>query len=64
MESCAEGIRGRHPGRMRYYWWRGSLGMVRMTLGLAWAVDPFVEHYHRERNYQGLDNRIIQADFE
>jgi putative transposase len=25
------------------------------------AVHEFVEHYHRERNHQGLDNRLIQA---
>ena len=24
------------------------------------AVDEYVEHYHRERNHQGLDNRLIQ----
>ena len=23
------------------------------------AVTEFVEHYHRERNHQGLDNRLI-----
>jgi transposase InsO family protein len=23
------------------------------------AVHEFVEHYHRERNHQGLDNRLI-----
>jgi transposase InsO family protein len=25
------------------------------------AVDEYVEHYHRERNHQGLDNRLIAA---
>jgi hypothetical protein len=24
------------------------------------AVREYVEHYHRERNHQGLDNRLIQ----
>jgi transposase InsO family protein len=27
--------------------------------GLIRAVDEFVVHYHRERNHQGLDNRLI-----
>ena len=26
------------------------------------AIDEFVEHYHRERNHQGLGNRLIDAD--
>jgi putative transposase len=26
------------------------------------AVTEFVEHYHRERNHQGLDNRLIEGD--
>jgi putative transposase len=26
------------------------------------AVDQFCEHYHRERNHQGLENRIIEPD--
>ena len=25
------------------------------------AVTEFVEHYHRERNHQGLDNRLISG---
>jgi hypothetical protein len=24
-----------------------------------WAVAEYVEHYHEERNHQGLDNRFI-----
>jgi len=28
---------------------------------LRLAVSEFVEHYHRERNHQGLDNRLIIA---
>jgi transposase-like protein len=28
------------------------------------AIDQFVEHYHRERNHQGLENKIIEPDFE
>jgi putative transposase len=27
------------------------------------AVDQFCEHYHRERNHQGLENRIIEPAF-
>jgi hypothetical protein len=26
------------------------------------AVGEFVEHYHRERNHQGLGNRLIAPD--
>jgi putative transposase len=26
------------------------------------AIHEFVEHYHRERNHQGLGNRLIIAD--
>jgi transposase InsO family protein len=26
------------------------------------ALHEFVEHYHRERNHQGLDNRLIIED--
>ena len=25
------------------------------------VITEFVEHYHRERNHQGLDNRLIAA---
>ena len=25
------------------------------------AVAEYVEHYHRERNHQGIDNRLIHA---
>ena len=28
------------------------------------AIDQFCEHYHRERNHQGLENNIIQPAFE
>ena len=28
---------------------------------LRQAIHEFVEHYHRERNHQGLGNRLIQA---
>ena len=28
---------------------------------LRTAVSEYVEHYHRERNHQGLANRLIQA---
>ena len=27
------------------------------------AVDQFAEHYHRERNHQGLESRIIEPEF-
>ena len=25
------------------------------------ALQEFVDHYHRERNHQGLDNRLIES---
>jgi hypothetical protein len=28
-----------------------------------YAISEFAEHYHRERNHQGLDNRIIRPEF-
>ena len=28
------------------------------------AVDQFCEHYHGERNHQGLGNKIIEPDFD
>ena len=30
---------------------------------LRGAVDQFWEHYHRDRNHQGLESRIIEPDF-
>ena len=30
---------------------------------LCRAVTEFVSHYNRERNHQGLDNKIIQPEF-
>jgi transposase InsO family protein len=30
---------------------------------LRHAISEFAEHYHRERNHQGLDNRIIRPEF-
>ena len=27
------------------------------------AADQFCEHYHQERNHQGLENRIIEPEF-
>ena len=30
---------------------------------LGRAVAQFCEHYHRERNHQGLENNIIDPDF-
>ena len=29
---------------------------------LRHAIREYVEHYHIERNHQGLDNHLIQAD--
>jgi putative transposase len=26
-----------------------------------WALKEFVDHYHRERNHQGLENRLIEG---
>ncbi len=26
------------------------------------AIAEFISHYHRERNHQGLDNALIEAD--
>ena len=28
---------------------------------LRFAVGQFVEHYHRERNHQGMGNRLIRT---
>ncbi len=30
---------------------------------LRYAIDEYVEHYHEERNHQGLENRIIRHQF-
>ncbi len=27
------------------------------------AIDQFCDHYHRERNHQGLENKIIELEF-
>jgi putative transposase len=27
------------------------------------TVDQFCDHYHRERNHQGLENKIIEPEF-
>ena len=32
-------------------------------VSLRTAVDQFCEHYHRERNHQGLENKIIEPEF-
>ena len=29
---------------------------------LGRSITEFLTHYHRERNHQGLDNRLIDAD--
>ena len=26
------------------------------------AISEFVDHYHRERNHQGLENQLIEAE--
>jgi hypothetical protein len=31
---------------------------------LRHAIKQYVEHYHRERNHQGLESRIIQPQFQ
>ena len=31
---------------------------------LRYVIREYVEHYHQERNHQGLDNRIIDPEFE
>lgn len=28
------------------------------------TLSEFVEHYHKERNHQGIDNKILQPDFD
>ena len=42
-------------------------GLDRMILigepSLRRAVDQFCEHYHQQRNHQGLENNIIQPAF-
>jgi putative transposase len=44
----------------------GCLGrMILIGEGsLRRAVDQFCEHYHGERNHQGLGNKIIEPDFD
>ncbi len=27
------------------------------------AIDQYCDHYHRERNHQGLENKIIESEF-
>lgn len=29
---------------------------------LSYAIDPYLTHYHTERNHQGLDNQLIAPD--
>jgi len=31
---------------------------------LRYTIDQYLEHYHRERNHQGLDSKIIRPQFE
>jgi transposase InsO family protein len=39
-----------------------SIGSFRSgSVTFADAIAEFVEHYHRERNHQGLGNRLIAA---
>jgi len=28
------------------------------------AIEEYISHYHRERNHQGLNNRLIKPGFE
>jgi hypothetical protein len=38
--------------------------MIRIgELSLRRAVDQFVDHYHRHRNHQGLENKLIEPKF-
>ena len=30
---------------------------------LRYAITEYIEHYHRERNHQGLEGRIIRPQF-
>jgi hypothetical protein len=32
-------------------------------MSLRLAVGEFCQHYHRERNHQGLENTIIELEF-
>ena len=38
-------------------------GGISRQPSLRRAVDQFWEHYHRDRNHQGLESRIIEPDF-
>ena len=42
------------------YW--GSIDdlFVNLTMPLRLLVGEYVDHYHRERNHQGLDNQLRQ----
>ena len=31
---------------------------------LRYAIDQYLEHYHTERNHQGLDSKIIRPQFQ
>jgi len=31
---------------------------------LRYAADQYLEHYHKERNHQGLDSKIIRSQFQ
>ena len=31
---------------------------------LRYVIKEYMEHYHKERNHQGLDSRIIYPEFE
>jgi hypothetical protein len=31
---------------------------------LRYTIDQYLEHYHKERNHQGLDSKIIRPQFQ
>ena len=44
--------------------WLRFAGVLEFGEGsLRRAVDQFCEHYHRERNHQGRENKIIEPEF-
>ena len=52
------GLAADHP------WILGVVGWVDLQSDqLESQLDQFCQHYHQERNHQGLDNKIIEPDF-
>ena len=61
-------------GRLAARWSSSAVGRVYSEVSIgeleyfdvtggraAWLVTEFVEHYHGERNHQGLENRLLTA---